>query len=369
MIYKADHKQLTVARQLQALQEAAYAVESALIDYPDLPPLNESVADIQQSSDVFLVCQKDSRLVGALSYEQVEDVLDITRLVIHPDYFRQGIAGQLLRQVEQLAVGIVEITVSTAIKNKPAIALYKKYGYEQKDMTTLPDGLVLVHLRKQLKFPLDIDVMMGQIETAVAPYPKAALFELAQAGFNTPFQILVACIISIRTRDEVTLPLSQQLLAQAPTPADICRLTVKEVDHLIRHCTFHQRKAQQIHTIAQQVVDEFEGQLPCDRALLLSFSGVGPKCANLALGIACQQPFISVDVHVHRITNRWGYVTTKTPEKTMVALEKTLPSSYWIDINRLLVPLGKHICTGQRPRCTICPVKMMCRQVEVTAWR
>jgi endonuclease-3 len=101
----------------------------------------------------------------------------------------------------------------------------------------------------------------------------------------------------------------------------------------------------------------------------MSFAGVGPKCANLALGIACEEPFISVDVHVHRVTNRWGYIEASTPEKAMIALEAKLPRRYWIEINQLLVPFGKHVCTGQRPKCSVCPVLDMCRQVGVTSHR
>jgi endonuclease-3 len=111
------------------------------------------------------------------------------------------------------------------------------------------------------------------------------------------------------------------------------------------------------------------GTLPCDAELMRSFRGVGPKCANLVLGIACHQPLIGVDVHVHRVTNRWGYVQGRTPEHTMRALEAILPQPYWIEINRLLVPFGKHICTGTLPRCSICPVLDMCQQVGVKSHR
>lgn len=219
------------------------------------------------------------------------------------------------------------------------------------------------------KKPFDIHVVMHKAAAAVRPFPKAAMFELAEAGYNTPFQQLVGCMISIRTLDEVSLPVSLKLLAAAPTPAAMARLTPGEIDNLITACSFHERKAEQIHTIAVTLLDEFGGALPCDHDLLLSFKGVGPKCANLALGIGCGQPVISVDIHVHRITNRWGYVAANTPEKTMAALEKTLPQKYWIEINRLLVPFGKHICTAARPKCLTCPIQAMCQQVGVIAHR
>src|SRR5262249_7925380 len=129
------------------------------------------------------------------------------------------------------------------------------------------------------------------------------------------------------------------------------------------------RKARQIHQISLRVLDEFGGQLPCDPTVLLSLGGVGPKCANLVLGIACGEPRIGVDIHVHRITNRWGYVNTRIPEKTIAELEASLPHKYWIEINRLLVPFGKHICTGTLPHCSTCPVLDMCQQVGVNAHR
>ena len=167
----------------------------------------------------------------------------------------------------------------------------------------------------------------------------------------------------------MTLPVSRKLLARARTPAEISELSDEELDALISPSTFHERKASQILAIARRVLDEYGGEIPCDPEILMSFSGVGPKCAHRVLGIACGEPFISVDIHVHRVTNRWGYVRTSTPEKTMAALGEKLPRRYWIEINRLLVPFGKHICTGNLPHCSTCPVLEMCQQVGVKAHR
>jgi len=219
------------------------------------------------------------------------------------------------------------------------------------------------------KRPFNISLMMRRIREAVRPYAKAALFELAEDGFDSPFEQLVACLISIRTLDEVTLPTARKLLARARTPKAVSQLTPTEIDELIRACTYHERKAGQIHQIARHVVDEYQGRLPCDADVLLSLGGVGPKCANLVLGIACGQPRIAVDIHVHRVTNRWGYVKARTPEQTTIMLEAKLPRRYWIEINSLLVPFGKHICTGKLPRCSTCPVLEFCRQVGVEAHR
>lgn len=219
------------------------------------------------------------------------------------------------------------------------------------------------------KEPFRIDIALEQIERAIAPFAKAAMFELYDDGFTSAFEQLVACIISIRTRDEAMVKIARRLFAVARTPAAVSGLSPAEIDALIRPSTFHGAKARQIHAIARRIVEEHGGTLPCDAETLLSFRGVGIKCANLVLGIACGEPRIGVDIHVHRITNRWGYVAAPTPEKTTAALEAILPPRYWVEINRLLVPFGKHVCTGVLPKCSTCPVLAMCRQVGVTAHR
>lgn len=223
--------------------------------------------------------------------------------------------------------------------------------------------------RFQARRPFNIDLALSCIREAVRPFPPAALFALAEAGFAAPFEVLVACLISVRTLDEVTLECARRLFALARTPLAVSQLTETAIDQAIRSCTFHEAKARQIREIACHVVTSHGGTLPCDAALLQTFRGVGPKCTNLVMGIACQQPSIGVDVHVHRVTNRWGYVRARTPEQTMTALEAILPRPYWIEINRLLVPFGKHLCTGNRPHCSTCPVRDMCQQVGVTTHR
>jgi endonuclease-3 len=217
--------------------------------------------------------------------------------------------------------------------------------------------------------PFDINIALERVQNAVQPYPKAAMFALADAGYTTPFQQLISCMISIRTYDEVSLPASQRLFAQANTPAAVAQLSIAEIEALIHDSTYAERKAAQIHAIAQQILDHHNGKLPCDVNVMLGFKGVGPKCAHLALGIACRQPYISVDTHVHRVTNRWGYVQTSSPEKTTVALEAKLPKAYWIELNRLVMPFGKHICTGRLPHCSTCPVQPMCPQIGVKQHR
>ena len=220
-----------------------------------------------------------------------------------------------------------------------------------------------------MKRPIDVPTLFRRLRVAVRPLAKAAMFELRDEGHTTAFEQLVACIVSIRTRDEAMIVTARQLFARARTPREIVALGVDRVDELIHASSFHQGKARQIVEIARRVVEEHGGELPCDREVMLSMPGVGPKCANLALGVACGEAHIGVDIHVHRVTNRWGYVQASTPEKTMEQLEARLPRRYWIEINRLLVPFGKHVCTGRLPKCSTCPLLDMCRQVGVTEHR
>lgn len=219
------------------------------------------------------------------------------------------------------------------------------------------------------KKPLNVALAFRRIRKAIQPYPKAAMFQLTDEGFRSVFELVVSCIISVRTRDEVTLPVARRLFVKARTPAAMLSLALDQIDDLIRPSTFHENKARQIAAIARRAADEFDGQLPADADTLLDLPGVGPKCANLVLGIAAGQPCISVDVHVHRVVNRWGLVQTATPERTMTALEAKLPIRLWVETNELLMPFGKHVCTSVRPHCSTCPVLDMCRQVGVATHR
>ena len=217
--------------------------------------------------------------------------------------------------------------------------------------------------------PFDIDRAMTLVREAVQGYPKAAMFELADDGHRSLFEQTVACLLSVRTYDEVSIVAARRLFERAPTPEAIVEMSAEQIDALIGTVTFHERKAEQILEIARRTIEDFGGDLPCDPDILLSFGGIGPKCTNLALGIACGAERISVDIHVHRVTNRWGYVRAARPEQTMVELEQVLPKRYWLEINAQLVPFGKHICTGVNPKCTTCPVNTMCRRVGVTSYR
>jgi endonuclease III len=244
-------------------------------------------------------------------------------------------------------------------------------GEEIQDLMApiLPPSTAMARQQRGEKRPFDIDHVLARIREAVAPFAKAAMFELRDRGYGTAFQQLVGCMVSIRTRDEVSLLAAVRLLQVAPDAETMSRLDAQEIDTLIDDVTFHTPKSRQIRDLAVRVIEEFGGTVPCDTDVMQSFVGVGPKCAHLAAGIACGHQRISVDVHVHRVTNRWGYVSAKTPEATLAVLEQKLPKQYWIEINQLLVPFGKHICTGHLPKCSTCPVLAYCRQVGVTAHR
>jgi endonuclease III len=220
-----------------------------------------------------------------------------------------------------------------------------------------------------MKLPFDLTIVLKRIEKAVKPFPKAAMFDLYERGYKTLFEQLISCIISIRTMDETTIPLSLKLFSIARTPEQLIKLAPKELEDILYGSTFPGQKAYTMLGIAKAAIEQYDGELPADFEQLTSLKGVGPKCANLALGIAGKHEAISVDVHVHRVVNRWGYVITKQPEATMKELESKVPKKKWIDINRLLMPFGKHICTARLPQCSTCPVLEYCKQVGVTTHR
>lgn len=220
-----------------------------------------------------------------------------------------------------------------------------------------------------MKRPFEVSPVLKKIEAAVAPFPKAAMFELFERGYNSLFEQLISCIISIRTLDETTIPVSLRLFEAARTPHQLLKLSPQQLENILYGSTFPGQKATTMLGIAKVAVEKYNAALPADFAALTALKGVGPKCANLALGVSGGIAGISVDIHVHRVVNRWGFVQTKTPEQTLAQLEKKVPESKWIDINRLLMPFGKHICTGPLPHCSTCPVLEYCQQVGVTKHR
>lgn len=220
-----------------------------------------------------------------------------------------------------------------------------------------------------MKKPFSLSIVLKRIERAVKPFPKAAMFQLHERGYTTLFEQLISCIISIRTLDETTIPLSEKLFDTARTPKELLKLSPKQLEEILHGATFPGQKAYTMLGIAKAAIEQYGGELPADFEKLTALKGVGPKCANLALGLAHKRAAISVDVHVHRVVNRWGFIQATSPEQTMLQLQQKVPQQKWIDINRLLMPFGKHICTGRLPHCSICPVLEYCQQIGVTSHR
>ena len=183
--------------------------------------------------------------------------------------------------------------------------------------------------------------------------------------YRTPYEILISCVISLRTKDEVTYESSKRLFKKANTPFAMVKLSEEDISKIIYPAGFYKRKAKQIKKISTILIENYNGEVPSDIDKLLELPGVGRKTANLVLGLGFKIPAICVDTHVHRISNRIGLVNTKKPEETEKELEKILPEKYWIDINHLLVLHGKKICTPRVAKCDICVIEKFCKKVNI----
>jgi endonuclease-3 len=182
---------------------------------------------------------------------------------------------------------------------------------------------------------------------------------------RSPFKVLISCIISLRTRDEVTAEASKRLFARAATPELMQGLAVEEVAGLIHPAGFYRTKASQIVEISRRLLQEYGGVVPDEIDELLKFKGVGRKSANLVVTLGFGKPGICVDTHVHRICNRWGYVSTASADQTESALRNKLPAKYWLEINDLLVAFGQNQCHPLSPRCSACRLSGICARVGV----
>jgi endonuclease III len=181
--------------------------------------------------------------------------------------------------------------------------------------------------------------------------------------------VLIACILSLRTQDTTTGPAAARLFALADTPAALLRLTPRQIERAIYPVGFYRTKARVLRGISRDLIERHGGRVPDTIEALLTLNGVGRKTANLVVTMGYGKPGICVDTHVHRISNRLGYVRTRTPEQTEMALRARLPRQYWIGYNDLLVSFGQNICTPVSPRCSTCPVSPLCRRVGVTSSR
>jgi len=189
------------------------------------------------------------------------------------------------------------------------------------------------------------------------------------AGTEDPFRVLVATVLSLRTRDPVTDLAASRLFEAASTPEALAALPLEDLLERIRLVNFYRTKAVRLKALAERLVREFGGQVPADLEVLLSFQGVGRKTANLVLAEGFGGPGLCVDTHVHRVTNRLGWVRTRTPDETEAVLREVLPPALWRPINPLLVRFGQEVCRPQSPRCSGCPLSDRCSRVGVSRSR
>lgn len=204
-----------------------------------------------------------------------------------------------------------------------------------------------------------IDEVVEKLKAA--DQPKSDFVHLMDS-FNDPYLVLIACILSLRTNDKTTYPATLRMLKLGRTPEDFAKCDVKKLEQAIYPVGFYANKAKQIVELSKELVETYNSKVPKSIEEMTKFKGVGRKTANLVMSQGFHEPAICVDVHVHRIFNRLGYVKTKTPEETEFALREKLPVKYWIDINTLLVTHGQNVCKPINPQCNICPIKDFCAQ-------
>lgn len=211
--------------------------------------------------------------------------------------------------------------------------------------------------------------MMRLLERELEQFGLPPVSALAAEAVVDPFKILVSTIISARTKDEVTGPATERLFALADSPDTMQRLPEEKIEKAIFPAGFYRTKAKAIRKASREIVERFGSRVPDSIEALLTLPGVGRKTANLVVTLAHSKAGICVDTHVHRITNRWGYVRTKTPRETEQALRAKLPRRHWTAINTLLVMHGQNICRPVSPFCSRCPVRKYCDRIGVTSSR
>lgn len=213
-----------------------------------------------------------------------------------------------------------------------------------------------------------IDDVMAILAAEMPRFTQPLVDQMGDDG-ATPFHVLIATLLSLRTRDTLTSVVAPRLFAVADTPATLMALGEERIAELIYPVGFYRTKARSIVLICRILLEQYGGAVPANLDQLLALPGVGRKTANLVLTAGYGLPGICVDTHVHRICNRWGYVQTRDPDSTELALRAKLPPAHWMTINTLLVALGQNICHPTSPRCSACPVAASCARVGVTRSR
>lgn len=215
----------------------------------------------------------------------------------------------------------------------------------------------------------EIHEVIWRVRQAVRRWQEPVLGIVAKQSNRDPFLILISCLLSLRTKDKTTREASDRLFALARTPASMLQLSLKKIEQAIYPVGFYRTKANSIHQICRRLIDEYGGRVPDSIDELVALPGVGRKTANLVVTVGFQKPGICVDVHVHRISNRWGYIKTRTPDESEKALRRKLPQKYWITYNDLLVPYGQNLCLPVSPLCSRCKLIEFCDRVGVTRSR
>jgi endonuclease-3 len=203
------------------------------------------------------------------------------------------------------------------------------------------------------------------VKQEIRQWQEPVVGVIARESDRDPFLILISCLLSLRTKDKTTDEASHRLFALARTPAAMLKLPLKKIERAIYPVGFYRTKAKSIQQICDRLLDAYGGTVPDSIDELVTLPGVGRKTANLVVTVGYGKPGICVDIHVHRISNRWGYIKTKTPEESEQALRKTLPKRYWITFNDLLVPYGQHLCQPVSPFCSRCKLTDYCDRVGV----
>jgi endonuclease-3 len=216
--------------------------------------------------------------------------------------------------------------------------------------------------------PEEIHDALRILRRAVRRWQEPVVGVVAKES-RDPFCILIACVLSLRTKDRTTAEASHRLFALAADPASMVRLPLPKIQKAIYPVGFYRTKSKQIQEICRRLLETYDGCVPDSIDDLLTLPGVGRKTANLVVTVGYGKPGICVDVHVHRISNRWGYVRTKTPEQTEQALYRKLPAKYWITFNDLLVPFGQNVCQPVSPFCSHCKLTMYCDRIGVVRSR
>ncbi len=214
----------------------------------------------------------------------------------------------------------------------------------------------------------DIHAVIRILEDQVPRWQEPILGVVAKES-SDPFRILIACLLSLRTKDRTTAEASHRLFSLARSPAAMARLPQARIERAIYPVGFYRTKAKHIKHICRRLLTTYGGRVPDSIDELLTLPGVGRKTANLVVTIGYGKPGICVDIHVHRISNRWGYIKTNTPQRSEDALREKLPRKYWIRYNDLLVPFGQNLCLPVSPRCSQCKLTRYCARVGVTRSR